>query len=148
MSEEAKRLNKALLDDPALAAAVKTILATGSSGEQVKAINALGYRIVPEDLRSPELEPVDDEEMEAVAGGMFFSGPEAADGHEIGCFFSAMWYVNQDEADQLCCPKSPDHKHDYVRQQSYVMVDQHGHEHNIYRLLDVCKYCGYEMLVE
>ena len=147
MSEEAKRLNKDLLNDPAPAEKVKTILETGTAEEQAKAINGLGCGIGTEDIRRSDLEPVDDEEMEAVAGGKFFFGENAADGHEIGCAFSPTWYVNQDEADQKCCPKSPEFKHDYDRK-LLPIEDRRGEVYKRQALYDVCKYCGYKMLVE
>lgn len=145
MSEEAKRLNKDLLNDPALAEKVKAILETGAAEEQAKAINALGYGISAEDLRRSDLEPVDDEEMEAVAGGKLCV--DAADGHEIGCLFSPTWYVNQEEADQKCCAKSPNYKHDYDRK-LLPIEDRRGEVYKRQALYDVCKYCGYKMLVE
>ena len=44
MTEEAKRLHKDLLDDPALAEKLKAILEEGSPEAQVRAIQKLGYQ--------------------------------------------------------------------------------------------------------
>ena len=39
---------------------------------------------------------IDDDDIDAVAGG--WGGPEATNGHEIGCRYSWSWYKNEGEA--------------------------------------------------
>ena len=50
---------------------------------------------------------INDDDMDAVAGGHLFQGPDAPDGHEIGCFFSFSWYVDEGEAAYMTniCPR-------------------------------------------
>ena len=42
---------------------------------------------------------IDDEDMDAVAGG--WGGEDAPDGHEIGCFLNFTWYNDRGEAGYL-----------------------------------------------
>ena len=66
----------------------------------VKIAQNLGYDITEEDFvtsKSANIEGItkeelSEEELDKVAGGAFFCGPDAPDGHEVGCFIA--WYAS------------------------------------------------------
>ena len=137
MKEEAKRLHKDLMDNPALEQKLNAILEKGSPEEQARSIQELGYQLGPEDLSAPDLETVEDDELEAVSGGSlcWFLGETrcAVDGHEIGCK-THWWYADDKEVENRICPKGSEATgwyHDWDKKPI-----------NAYYDLWTCKRCG------
>ncbi len=156
MSEEAIRLHDDLMNSSELADALKDVMEHGTPGEQVKAAHALGYNISLEDVQTPQMEEVDDEDLEAVSGGIFTSGVDAADGHEVGCRW--WWYHDWAEASLKCCPNGNDtvgYEHDYEELEREMRVGKNDNVHDdrflqkdyFYSLHLQCKRCGYELFI-
>ena len=122
---------------------LKEKLLKTESAEEVKAL--LGDEVTEEETarlwyeirktREPrDLEKVDDDEMEAVNGGVcIFNGEYASDGKEVGCI--AFSYINWQEANYEICPNS-EKGHDWEEIRRFTMADHHYVEIR-------CKKCGY-----
>lgn len=155
MKEEAKRLHEDLMKNSKLVDALKDVFEHGTPEEQVKAANELGYKISLEDVQPPQMEELEDEELEAVSGG----GVYAANGHEVGCW-TPFWYDNWAEASYDCCPsgsKANGFKHDYYEvkeRESYWDTnklreyDRAGMKDYFFKVYLKCKNCGYELNIE
>ncbi len=152
MKEEAKRLHDDLMNSSELADALKDVLEHGTPEEQVKAANELGYKISLEDVLPPQMEELEDEELEAVSGGV-----DAANGHEVGCW--RWWYENWEEANFKCCPKGNsdvgyDHDYEEIDRQAYWDTnklreyDRAGMKDYFFKVYLKCKRCGYILYID
>ena len=107
---------------------LKKKLLGADSEEEVKTL--LGESVKEEDVTkiwkeiealkaAPGFEKMDDDELEAVNGGMLwclFGGEYASDGKEVGCLIFS--YVTRAEAAMKICPKSKD-GHKWVEVRTY-----------------------------
>ena len=135
MKEEVKRLHEELLSDHILQGELREALENGSPEEIARAANALGFQIDAGDLVSPDLEEVNDDELEAVSGGV-----EAKNGHEVFCKWGLLWYADWAEADYKCCPKG-EKREDYKH---YVLENGLSNGAKSYK----CVRCGYVFVGE
>ena len=112
---------------------LKAMLGEKASEEETA---KLWYELRKTREREPsDLEKVDDDELEAVSGGhctTLWSGPDALDGHEIGCLY--WYYRSREQADDEVCPMS-EPKFDWA----------HSYELNIEAKTATCKKCGHVM---
>ena len=152
MKEEAKRLHQDLMKDSKLEDALRDVLEHGTPEEQVKAANELGYKISLEDVLPPQMEELDDEELEAVSGGV-----DAADGHEVGCRW--WWYHDWEEANSQCCPMGNDEDgfaHDFEERDRKTYwgtnelkdCDRRGYRDYYVKIYLRCKKCGYALIID
>ncbi len=122
-------------------------LLTANSEEEVKAL--LGDQATEEEKakvwneiqrkRSQEnLEAADDDELEAVNGGLcIFNGEYASDGKEVGCL--ANDYTDWSEANKYCCPNNEagGWKHEFVFDQAFF------NDRHVRVIKYKCKKCSY-----
>ena len=81
-----------------------------------------------EDKRVLNEQALDNAELNDVSGGLF--GPDAPDGHEIGCAFTWSWYVNYCSVTQGECD-----------------LEAYEYEPALNKNRARCKNCGREYLI-
>ena len=121
--KEDARTNEELLKK--LEEADKQACKTGDKAVLIKVAAELGYEITEQDIPdSDDLKKLDDEQLDDVAGGVWWLEEDTEDGHEVSCMG---WYYS-------CviprkCSKSESGKHYFVE---------------LSRTCFKCKYCGTE----
>ena len=98
---------------------------TGDKAAFIKAAAELGYEVTEQDFPGNDLEKLDDEQLDDVAGGLFGSRGEDEEGYDLGCLFD--WYKS---VKSLKCNNSSSGKHHFINE----------HEENGLKVYD-CEYC-------
>ena len=101
----------------------KEMRRTGDKAGFIKTAAELGYEVTEQDFPADDLVKLEDGQLDDVAGGILWFGPEDEEGHELNCW--AFYYEN---CRSYTCAESETGKHRFEKQSGCALY--------------ICKYCG------